>query len=128
MVRMRTKDVTLRSLVVVVLYMAMVGVVRSDLTPTNNAGARAGITGIVYHPSGTNGPASMGVTWIVVNPTTNNSTSFTIQQNFDLKATNLWSDTTSTQTVNQVGTHTGEAGNLASPTNQFFRMRLINFR
>ena len=125
---MRTKGVKLGSLAVVVVWMAIVGVVRSDLTPTNNAGVRAGITGIVYHPAGTNGPASMGVSWIVVNPTTNNSTSFTIQQNFDLKVSNSWSDSTSTVTVNQVGTHTGEAGNLAFPTNQFFRMRLINFR
>jgi hypothetical protein len=108
--------------------MAMVGVVRSDLTPTNNAGVRAGITAIVYHPASTNGPASMGVAWIIVNPTSTNSTSFTMQQNFNLKATNLWIDTTSTITVSGAGTHTGEAGNLASPTNQFFRMRLINFR
>ena len=125
---MRTKDVKLGSLVVVVVCMAMVGAAGSDLTPTNNAGVRAGIGGIIYHPASTNGPASMGVSWIVVHPTSTNSTSFMMQQNSDLKATNLWIDSTSTITVNGVGTHTGEAGNLASTTNQFYRMRLINYR
>jgi hypothetical protein len=125
---MHTNGLKLRSLVVVVVCVAIAGVARSDLTPTNSAGVRAGITGIIYHPASTNGPASMGVSWIVVHPTSTNSTSFTMQQNFDLKTANLWSDSTSTVTVNGVGTHTGEAGNLASPTNQFFRMRLINFR
>ena len=103
---------------------AMVSTVHSDLTPTNNAGVRAGITGIVYHPASTNGPASMGVPWIVVHPTSTNSTSFTMQQSSDLKA---WTDGISI-TITGIGTHAGEVGNLASSTNQFYRMRLINFQ
>ncbi len=104
--------------------MVIVSTVRSDLIVTNSAGVRAGIPGII-HLAPTNGsPDSVNVLWSVVDPTGTNVTLFKIQRSSDLKG---WSDyTMSTQTV--IGTSNGSVSDFTSSTNQFYRMRLINFQ
>jgi hypothetical protein len=110
-----------RQLMMVAIYLAIAANGRSDLTVTNSAGVRAGITGIVYYPS----VKSVGVNFAVNDPTGTNVTSFTIQTNSALKG---WADFSSTITV------TGSFGpsQIAAPAtnmpSQFYRMRLINFQ
>lgn len=110
---------------VAIACVAIVGTVHSDLIVTNNAGVRAGITGIVHVPATNNSPDSVDVQWSVVDPTGTNVTNFKIQQSSNLKAN--WSDyTMATQTV--TGTRSGSIADVTTSTNQFYRMQLINFR
>jgi hypothetical protein len=121
---MYTGRIKLGSLIVAIAYMAMVGTTRSDPMVTNNAGVRAGITGFVYRPA-SNAVGSVAVQWSVVAPTGTNVTSFTIQRSPVLNKSNNWADYIA-KTV--TGTVPGEASDLANSTNQFYRMRLINFQ
>ena len=100
----------------------MVSTVHSDLMVTNNAGVRAGISGIVYRPA-SNNVGSVAVQWSVVAPTISNVTTFTIQRNPDVSNSNKWVDYIG-KTV--TGSVPGEVSDLANSTNQFYRMRLIN--
>jgi hypothetical protein len=122
---MGSTRITFGSLVVIIACFVMVGAARPDLIVTNNAGVKAGITGIIFRPASTNGPASIAVQWIVFHPTSTNATSFSMQQSSNM--TN-WVDSTPTNTVTGTGAHTGEASDLPNPTNRFYRMHLINFR
>ena len=102
--------------------MAIVGTARSDLMVTNNAGVRAGITGIVHVLATNTSPDSVNVQLSVEDPTGKNVTSFTIQRSPDLK---VWTDFAA-KTV--TGAYSGVVGDVTTSTNQFYRMQLINFR
>ena len=102
--------------------MAIVGTVRSDPMVTNNAGVRAGITGIVHVLATNASPDSVNVQLSVVDPTGKNVTNFTIQRSPDLKAWTGFAARTVT------GAFNGAVGDATTSTNQFYRMQLINFR
>jgi hypothetical protein len=117
---MGTVGIKFRRLVAAIVYLAIVSTARPVLI-TNAAGVKAGITGIVYH-SATN---SIGVDFIVIDPTGTNVTKFTIQTNATLKTT--WTDYSATQTV--TGSFgPAEISDFATSSNKFYRMRLINFQ
>jgi hypothetical protein len=90
----------------------------SDLIITNAASVRAGITGIVRRAGNTS-----GVDFSVTDPTGTNVTTFTIERSTNLVA---WADLNQTQMV--TGNTSGEVSDFATSTNQFYRMRLINFQ
>jgi hypothetical protein len=102
--------------------MAIVGTVRSDPMVTNNAGVRAGITRIVHVLATNVSPDSVNMQLRVVAPTGTNVTSFTIQRSPDLKT---WTDFAA-KTV--TGAFNGAVGDVTTSTNQFYRLRLINFQ
>src|SRR5579871_3897097 len=105
----------LRHLVVALVYLASAVAARPDLTVTNAAGVRAGITGIVIHTN----DGSLGIDYIVSAPTTTNVTTFVVQKNFDLTTTN-WVNYTPTFTV--TGNTSGEASDFPSTPKQFYRV------
>jgi hypothetical protein len=95
---------------------------RPDLTITNAAGVRAGITGIVYRHSDN----SIGIDFAITDPTGTNATTFAIQRSFDLSSPTNWSNYTSTVTI--TGSLGGEVSDFATTPKQFYRMRLTNFQ
>jgi len=107
-----------KGLVVALAYLGSAVTARPDLMITNASGVRAGITGIVSRP-----PNGIGVDFAVVDPTGTNVTKFTFQRSFDMKT---WADYTGTNVV--TGSSSGESSDLRTSANQFYRMRLINFR
>lgn len=107
-----------RFIIIAFVFLASAGMARSDLTITNAAGVRAGITGIVRRPN--NG---IGVDFAVIDPTGTNVTTFTIQRSTNLVA---WADFSPTQVVTG-SIISGEVSDFATLTNQFYRMRLTNF-
>lgn len=116
--RDKTRDVWIRhSIIMALAFLASAGLVWSDLIITNAAGVRAGITGIVRRPN--NG---IGVDFAITDPTGTNVTTFTIERSTNLV---VWADLSPTQMV--TGSTSGEASDFATSTNQFYRMRLINF-
>jgi hypothetical protein len=100
------------------IWAATVSISRADVTATNSSGVRAGISGIVYRPADKS--IAVGVT--VVDPSGTNITTFVIQRSLDLKS---W--TNYSATVMATGSVIGEVSDFTSPTNQFYRIQLINF-
>jgi hypothetical protein len=101
------------------IWAAIVSISRADVTVANSSGVRAGISGIVHRP--TDKSIAVGVT--VVDPSGTNITRFVIQRSFDLK---LW--TNYSRTVMATGSVIGEVSDFTGPTNQYYRIRLINFQ
>ena len=85
---------------------------------TNGSGVRAGISGFILRP-----PNGIGVDFAITDPTGTNVTRYTFQRSFDMKT---WTDYTGTNVV--TGNSTGESSDLVTASNQFYRMRLINFQ
>jgi hypothetical protein len=116
--RGRIGRVAVRCLIMALAYLASAGAARPDLTITNAARVRAGITGIVHRHIDN----SIGVDFSIVDPTGTNVTTFAIQRSTNLVA---WADYTSTLVV--TGSTSGEVSDFATLTKQFYRIRLINF-
>lgn len=114
--------IKIKNWLVAIAYLAIVDTARPDLLVTNAAGVRAGITGVVYHKGATN---SIGVDFIVIDPTGTNVTTFTIQRSYDVKT---WADYSSSTTVTGNFSPTEISDLATNKTGQFYRMRLINFR
>ena len=107
-----------KHLVMVLVFLTAAVTARPDLTITNAAGVRAGITGIVRHAADN----SVGVDYVINDPTGTNVTTFAIQRSFDLVA---WTNYTPTLVI--TGSISGEASDFAGTPKQFYRMRLTNF-
>ncbi len=112
----------LKYLVMALAYLVSAVTARPDLTVTNAAGVRAGITGIVYHRSDN----SIGVDYAVTDPTGTNVTTFVIQSNADLTAVTAWTNYSGILTV--TGNISSEISDFATPPKKFYRMQLINFQ
>jgi hypothetical protein len=106
------------ALLLALVGVTLAGVALADLMATNAAGVRAGITGIITVP-----PNTINVQYAVLAPTGTNVTTFVIQRSPNLAA---WSNFTPTVTV--TGSIMGAVGDFTTPTSQFYRMHLINFR
>ena len=117
--RRRTGRAAIRRFVTAFAFLTAAGAARPDLIITNAAGVRAGITGIVHHQTDN----SIGVDFSVIDPTGTNITSFTIQRSTNVVA---WADYSSTLVI--TGSASGEVSDFATSRNQFYRMRLINFK
>jgi hypothetical protein len=104
---------------VVFAFLLSAGAARPDLIITNAAGVRAGITGIVHRRTDN----SIGVDFSVVDPTGTNVTTFAIQRSTNMVA---WADYSSTLVA--TGSTSGEVSDFATFKNQFYRMRLSNFK
>ena len=100
------------------IWAAIVSISRADVTVTNSSRVRAGISGIVYRPADKS--IAVGVT--VVDPNGTNITTFVIQRSSDLIS---WMDYSTTAIA--TGSVVGEVSDFTGPTNQFYRIRLINF-
>lgn len=118
-VRARSGCKRLRTLAIAAVWLVIAGAARANLMVSNTPGVEAGITGIVYYPSG----KSVGVQFIVTAPTGTNLTTFTIQKSFDMKT---WTNYSSSVTVTGSLPLT-EISDYVATSNQFYRMQLINF-
>ncbi len=116
--RRRIGHAAVSQLIVALAFLVSAGSAWSDLTITNAAGVRAGITGVVYRPADN----SIGVDFAVIDPTGTNVTTFTIQRSTNVVS---WADYSSMLMV--TGSVSGEVSDFATSTHQFYRMRLINF-
>ena len=100
------------------IWAAIVSISRADSIVANSAGVRAGIRGIVSRPA----DKSLAVGVTVVDPRGTNITTFVIQRSSDLKS---WTNYSAAITV--TGSVSGEVSDFVSLTNQYYRIRLINF-
>jgi hypothetical protein len=100
------------------IWAAIVSISRADLTATSSSGVRAAISGIVYRPA----DHSVGVGVTVVDPGGTNITTFVIQRSSDLKS---WTNYSATLVA--TGSVSAEVSDFMGPTNQYYRIRLINF-
>lgn len=102
---------------------AAAGAVLADLMVTNAAGVRAGITGIVFRPS----DRSVAVQFAVRDATGTNVTNLAFQRSFNLTSWGDYSTLTVTGNYPVAGTGSAEISDFATSSNQFYRVRLINF-
>ncbi|MGA2138530.1 MAG: hypothetical protein ABSH14_06685 [Verrucomicrobiia bacterium] len=115
---MTTRSIVFGGLMIASLWAAIVSISRGDVTVANSSGVRAGISRIVYRPADKS--IAVGVT--VVDPSGTNITTFVIQRSSDLKS---WTNYSATAMA--TGSVVGEVSDFTGPTNQFYRIRLINF-
>lgn len=111
----------LKYLVMALAYLVSAVTARPDLTFTNAAGVRAGIVGIVPRSSN-----SIGVDYIVSDPSGIDVTTFVIQSSTNLTTPTAWTNYSAILTV--TGNISSEISDFAIPPKKFYRMRLINFQ
>ena len=117
--RVNTRSVVLEVLMIASIWAAIVSSSRAEFTVTNTSGVSAGISGIVYRPA----DKSIAVGFTVVDPSGTNITTFVIQRSSDLIS---WMDYSTTAIA--TGSVVGEVSDFTGPTNQSYRIRLINFQ
>jgi len=95
----------------------MVGAVGADLITSTKTGVKAGVTSVISRPTN-----FVAVEFEILDSTGTNQTSFLFQRSSDMVH---WSNYSSAVTV--TGTISGEITDMLTSTNEFYRMRLINF-
>jgi hypothetical protein len=117
--RMNTRSIVFGGLMIASIWAAIVSISRADVTVTSSSGVRAGISGIMHRPADKS--IAVGVT--VVDPSGTNITTFVIQRSSDLKS---WTNYSATAMA--TGSVVCEVSDFTGPTNQFYRVRFINFQ